>query len=297
MKKKTKWKKESVLGMIFILIPLIGYVIFNGSNLIISFIVQFFAMEPGDYMMETLKWNNFENFVEVFTDDRFWRAFRQTLMYASTRFVTLAISIIIAVLLAQKVKGSKVFEIIFFVPYVCSTVAVAIMWKWIFEEAGIINTLFGLDISWLNNSEYLPWVIIIATIWRIPGYSIIVYKAALTSINKSLYEAYSLDGGNWWQTFWHITFPSILPTTLYLLMTGFIAGMGTFEIPRMIGGYNATSQIAGAGDSALTSMFYIFITGRMNDQMNIASVMSWFMFIVQFVISMFLYRAKERSEA
>lgn len=116
-RKKTKWTKESIVGLIILLIPLVGYLIFSGFPVVISFIIQFADMDRFD--LDSLKWNNFANFSAVFTDGRFWHSIGITLWLLATQFVSLFIALVMAALLSRDVKGSKIFQIIYFVPYIC----------------------------------------------------------------------------------------------------------------------------------------------------------------------------------
>lgn len=290
--KKKKIRMESVYGYIFTLLPLFGYVFFSGFTLVFSFVVMFCSMDNFD--MSSLAWNNFENFKLVFTDSRFWHSLKITLWVASAQLVSLSIALIISILLNKKVRGSKIFQILFFVPYICSSVAVSVMWKWMFNtEYGIINSLFGLSVDWMQDPSVFTWTIFIAIIWQAPGYGIVMYKSALEAVSPSLYEAADLDGANAWHKVFYITLPTIAPTTFYLLMTGVIAGFLSFDIPKMMAGVTWTGT-AGVGDMGLTTTLYIYIRGIMWRDMAQASVMSWFMFVIVFSLSFMMFKIRNR---
>ncbi|MBQ0099736.1 MAG: sugar ABC transporter permease, partial [Firmicutes bacterium] len=254
--KKKKWNKDAILGLIFILVPLIGFVLFHAFPVVISFMAQFVDMKG--YDLKTMKWNSFANFKAVLNDDRFFKSIWITLWVASTELITLVIALIISVLLSQKVRGSKLFQVLFYIPHICSSVAVAFMWKWIFDgDHGLLNALLGTDIAWLNNTahpETLTLAIIVAIIWQAPAYGIVMYKAAIGAINPSLPEAASLDGANGLQQFFHITIPSIAPTTFYLLFTGVLAGFMCFDKALLMAPVSWT-QNAGHEDMGLTVMY------------------------------------------
>ena len=120
--KKRKWKSVQWLCFGLALIPIISFAIFNGVPVVLSFISMFTNMENND--LTTMEWNAFQNFVEVFRDERFWNAWKTTFWLATAQIVTLVIALIISVLLDQKVKGAKIMQVLFFIPYFCSSVAV-----------------------------------------------------------------------------------------------------------------------------------------------------------------------------
>ena len=151
-KRKIRWKPVSWLCLALVFTPIIAYFLFNGFPVVLSFISMFTDMQAND--ITTMEWNGFDNFRQVFTDPKFWGSWKSTLILATSQIITLLISLVIAVLLEQKVKGAKILQIIFFIPYICSGVAVAIMWMWVFnKDLGILNSILGQNIDWLNDSD------------------------------------------------------------------------------------------------------------------------------------------------
>lgn len=304
--RKKKWTKESIIGLIIILIPIIGYVIFSGFPVVISFIIQFTEMDRFD--LGSIKWNNFVNFSTVFTDVRFWHSLKITLWLLLTQFVSLLIALGVATLLSRKIKGAKIFQILFFVPYICSTVAISVMWMWIFDgslqpdgvtRGGVLNSILGTNINWLDNPDNpstLTWAIFVSIVWHAPGYGIVMYIAAFKAVNPALHEAAQLDGANAFQRFIHVTLPAIAPTTLYLAMAGVISGMSIFGEATIMAPIN-WNQLAGRDDMGLTTMYYIYLEGVKSARMPTAAVMSWFLFLVTFIPSFFLLRWRNKKEA
>ena len=295
-RKKHVWTTETVFALIVVLIPLIGYVVFNGLPVALSFSLLFSEIEGFD--ISTIKWNNFANFQTVFSDERFWKSIWITLWIASTQLVTLTIALIISVLLAKRPRGRVFFQVLYFVPYICSSVAVAIMWKWVFDgNHGLLNALLGTRIDWLNNTENpatLTWAIITSIIWQAPGYGIVMFKAALDSVNPALYEASEIDGANGFKQFWNITIPSIAPTTFYLLFTGVLAGFTTFDKATLMAPISWT-QTAGYEDMGLTMLYYSYILGTQQYQMELASVVSWFLFLITMTLSVIVMKKRDKE--
>lgn len=200
-----------------------------------------------------------ENFEAVLSDQMFWKSIGNTLIMALSLPICIVIALVIAYLLTKKIKGVKVFRSIYFIPYVCCAVAVALMWELIFNQShGILNAFLGLSrdeaIGWLTDSKYYLPVLIVIGIWSGTAYGIVLYGAALTNVNSSLYEAAKVDGANSFQSFLHITLPAISPTTFYLLVTGLIGALQEFTRPQVIGGDGG----AGPNSDGLTIVFYVY---------------------------------------
>ena len=294
--KKRKWKSVQWLCFGLALIPIVSFAVFSGVPVVLSFISMFTNMENND--LSTMEWNTFQNFIEVFHDERFWRSWKTTFWLASAQLVTLVIALIISVLLEQKVKGAKAMQVLFFIPYICSAVAVAIMWQWVFsKDFGVLNAIFGTNIDWLNDAEHpsrLVWCVYITTVWSAPAYGIVMFKAAHKNVNPSLYEAASLDGANGFDRFWYVTLPAIKQVTLFLLLASITGGLAVFDAVTVLAPLSWTG-VAGPGDIGLTVNYYIYIKGVQQSEMEYAAVMSWVLFIVTFAISFFVIRARNKA--
>ena len=294
--KRKKWKPVHWMCFGIALIPIVSFFIFNGMPVVLSFISMFTNME--DNMLDTMEWNSFANFTGVFTDERFWKSWGTTLWLGSAQIVTLAIALVIAVLLEKKTKGAKAMQVLFFVPYICSTVAIAIMWSWIFhgDKLGVLNSLFGSNIKWLNDYDHpyrLVWCVYITILWQAPAYGIVMFKAALKNISPSLYEAADLDGANGFHKFWYITLPGIKSVTLFLLLSGITAGLGVFDSVLILAPIQWTG-IAGPNDVGLTVNYYIYLKGVSRGEMEYAAVMSWVLFAITFIITFPIVRWRNK---
>ena len=313
MKKNSRKRKER-FSLFLALIPLIGFIVFNGFPLIISLIGLFCNVDL--YDLGNIQWNNFEGFKSVFIKGHgfdlfgfdvgkyFYKSFGITVWVASTQLITLGIALAIAVLLERKLRGTGLFRVLFFIPYICSSVSVGLMWKWVFAyEGGILNSLFGTNIEWLKDPQYMTWCIIIAVIWQAPGYGIVMYKAAFSNVNQALYEAASIDGAGDWKKFLHITIPSIAPTTFYLMMAGVTAGVLTYDIAALVieDAWGVPGGVESMGLTLMRLVYYLITNSTTTDvngvsyMVSCASVISWILFIITGGLSMILFRMRERS--
>ncbi len=296
--KKNRISREAMMAYIFVSIPLIGYLLFSMFPMVVSFCMQFTSMTGLD--LSTMEWNHFENFKRVFSDPNFYLSLSVTVLLSSSQFISLGVALFISVMLHNKPFGSKLFQVIYFIPYICSSVAVSLMWMWMFDvDTGIVNTILEMiggpqaRVNWFQSTTAYPFMIIAATVWHAPGYGIVMYKAALNQVNPSLYEAGDVDGVGVWKKFTHITLPAIAPTTFYLLMTGIIAGFQTFEMAKMFAG-NAWLGTSGPENVGLTTVLYIYNTFHDYGELSRASVMSWILFIIIFTVSMINFKFKKK---
>lgn len=286
--RRSRVKARSVYGFLTASLPLIGFLVFNLVPLAIAVATMFVSMNGYDF--GSMKWNNFANFSVVFKDTRFWHSIGVSFILTLPHMMGLVISLLLSAMLAQKYRGHKLFKALFFVPYICSSVAIAVMWNWIFDQnIGILNDLltrlFHLQEGpqWFSRPVYYTMMLITVMVWQAPGYGIVMFSAAFTNVNPALYEAAELDGAGTVRKFFSVTLPAISPTIFYLLMAGLIAGLQTFDIPQIFAG-DAWTGAAGPNDAGLSASLYIYYRGITFGDMPVASVMSMILFAVIFVV-------------
>lgn len=291
--KNKFFTKQNIVCWVIVSIPLIAFLVFNGFTIVFSIMAMFGEMEYNQ--LDTLKWNNFANFIRIGEDiGTIWQSIKVTLVMVLAQFTSLTIAIIMAAFLSQSVKGTRFFQTLYFIPYVCSSVAVSIMWTVIFGWNGALNSLLGTNIDWLNNMENpstLTWAIFISVIWQAPGYGIVMYCSAFKSINPALYEAAELDGANTIQKFWYVTLPGISTITFFLVLAGITAGLTTFDAARIMAPMSWDGY-AGPENAGLALMYYIYIEGVQFGNMGYASILSWLLFIVMMIPSVYLIRKR-----
>ena len=296
--KKRKISKEGIFALCVAIIPLVGFVLFQLFPIGLVFSTMFVDMVG--FNLDTMQWNNFANFKEVFSDAKFYHSLKVSVVLTLPHFFGLVISLFISALITQKLKGHKVFKVIFFIPYVCSSVAVAIMWKWLFDpNFGIINSVlegvFGAEsaVKWFSDPKAYTIMLLIVMTWQTPCYGIVMFCAALTSVNKALYEAAEIDGATKIRQFFAISLPAISPTTFYLLSAGIIAGLQTFDLAHIFAG-DAWTGSAGPKDAALTTVLYIYNTGINFSRMPQASLMSFVLFLIIFTVMLLNFKLSKK---
>lgn len=268
------------VGCIYAGIPLLGFALFTLVPAVISLVVSLGDMTG--FNLSTFEFVGFKHYAEVFTDSNFWHGLGISFYITLAQMLSLLIAIIVATFLSRDVKGSRFFTVLYFIPYICSSVATAFMWRRMFNpDYGVINTIFNLDINWFTNAYmFVPMLIVIIS-WSAAGYGIVVLGAALVAIDETLYEAAEIDGAGSMRQFFSITLPQISPTIYFLLMLGIVNGLQTFDIAMIFVG-DAWSGY-GPDNMGMTLMLYIYKQSALN--MPSSSVMSWLLFLVIFGVN------------
>lgn len=184
-----------------------------------------------------IKYIGLENYKKLFQDKTLGKGIANTLQYAFFTVVLQSIfALPISVILNSKLKGKNIYRAIIFCPAVLSTLVVGYLWKYLLSSSdyGFVNqVLMGMGLEKVNffgNGKTALWVIILIEVWQWIGWSMVIYIGNLQSISEDLYEAASVDGGNAWQKFWHITMPGLAPALKVNLVTSMISGLKVFDI-------------------------------------------------------------------
>jgi len=247
-----------------------------------------------------------ENFVSILgfhrqasrlapNDAQFWRYLLNTVYLMGSIPIGLICSLFLALLLNQRLRGVIFFRTLFFLPSVCSAVATALLWKWIFEpDFGLLNSFLraigiGGPPAWLADPAWAKPAFIIMTIWMIAGgTNCVLYLAGLQGIPQEYYEAAELDGAGWWSKLRHITWPMLSPTTFFIVVMSVIAG---FQ-----GGFIAAFMMTDGGPAGATTtlMFYIYQRAFRWFEMGYASALAVLLFILIFGLTVLNWRIGQR---
>ena len=202
----------------------------------------------------------FENYKTLFNDDVFWIALRNTLVIVVVSVpVTCIFSLWVASVIAKMpVTATSAFRCIFYLPVVTGSVAVTMVWKWmynnyygIFNYLGTSTGLLDQNINWLGDPKYALGCIILILLTTSVGQPIVLYVSALDNVDKSLVEAAEVDGATELQAFWKIKWPQMMPTTLYILVITTINSFQCFALIQLL-------TLGGPNNSTMTIMYYIY---------------------------------------
>ena len=228
-------------------------------------------------------------------DPDFWRFLWNTLYLMGGIPIGIAISLLLALLLNQRLRGIVVFRTLFFLPTVCSAVAVALLWKWILEpEYGLLNfALMKLGAAhpplWLASTHWAKPAFILMTLWAtVGGYNCVLYLAGLQNVPAELYEAAEMDGANAWHKLRHVTWPLLSPTTFFIVTISIIAG---FQ-----GGFVAAFMMTDGGPAGATTtiMYYIYKQAFWWSQVGYGAAIAVVLFALVFGLTLLNWRLGKR---
>lgn len=274
-------------------IPIIGFLLFGLAPMLISAYLGFTELHGFDF--HDARFIGIANYRKIFADPLFYKAIANTLYALLSLPVQMLLGLGIAGILSREgIRGKKFFRSLFFIPFVCSTVAVTLVFKWMFDgEFGIINQIIsmagGKKINFLLNPKLFMPVMLLLMTWAGTGYYIIIFQAALTGVNKSVTEAAEIDGAGAVRRFFSVTVPLISPTTFYLLVMGIIGGLQNFTwFQVMCGGMSGAGFQYGPDNAGITIVFYLYQQAFGNiitDGMGIASATAWVLVIAVLLLT------------
>lgn len=234
-KKNRNRRNEALWGYACVAPLSIGLLMFLAAPLGFSFYI---SLTRYDLFNEPV-FVGFANFQRIFSPEgaEFWRSVGNAFVYSIGVLLSMILSLIIASIFRGKIHGKNFFKGLFFLPTICSAVAVTIMWKRMYDyNYGTINQILGLfgieGIYWLSE-EYVVFAIMFMQLIFGFGTSMLLYISAINSIPKDYYEAADIDGANVFQKFFHITIPSVSPISFYIMVTGLIGsiqGFTTYQV-------------------------------------------------------------------
>ncbi len=274
-------RKEAISAFIFLSPFLVWMVFLMGGPILAAFFLSFCKWD----ILTPIQFVGFDNYKEMFFQDpRFWKSLFNTAYFTFLSVpIGMVLSIAVALLMNQKVKGIGIYRTLFYLPSVVGAgVAVAVLWKWIFNaDSGLLNymisLLTGVPIAdcpkWLASEAWSKPALVIMSLWGVGG-GMIIYLAGLQGIPFTLYEAAEIDGANRWQQFWTVTLPGLSPVIFFQLI---ISIVGSFQIFTQVD--VMTDGLGGPADSTLVMVLYIYQKAFKYYQMGYASALSWVLFI------------------
>lgn len=280
--KRKKWgkleKREKLTSLLFVSPLIIGFVVFTLICMVISIGYSFTNYNPVSGLMDFV-W--FDSYKQLFTHPTykaaFWNSIVNTVVLLLTTPITIAISMLIASLMNSKqFKGRTFFRVIIYLPAVTSVVAVNYVWRYLFEDNGLINTLLGTTIRWTSDDWLIKVAMIIKNVWGGIGGQVILFMAGMSNISEEYYEAADLDGAGPIYKFFHITLPLCTPVLFYALITGLIGG---FQI------YADVQLFAGGQYGSRTIVHFIWERGIGQNMYGLASAASFLLAAVIMIIT------------
>ncbi len=278
LNRSQKWAPYLFLSPFFILFLVFG-VFPIGYSITIS-LFKWTVSGPQEF-------RGIGNYVKLLTTDPFfvgslWTTFL-LLIFGSLLQHFFAIPL--AILLNNKsLKGGDSFRLLYFLPYITSSVVIALIFSQMFDHNYgwlnyIIENVFGGEkVKWLQDPRAIRSSIAIMVNWRFIGWNTIIYMAGLQSIDQSLYEAAEIDGASGLRKHLHITVPLLLPIIFFAVSLSIIGGMQLFEEPFVL--MRGYEQMGGPNNAGLTSAYYLLATGFSFNRFGKASAIAWILFVI-----------------
>ena len=287
---KALIRRETRAGYLFMLPSLIFFIGFVIVPMAMCLITSFFDSTMGKDVADVFIGLN--NYKELFQDQIFIRAFKNTLLIVvvSVPIVCIFSLWVASIIYDLPMFATSAFRIIFYLPVVTGSVAVTVVWKWMYNNYyGIFNYLgkaaglISQNINWLGDEKYALWCIILILLTTSVGQPIVLYVSALGNVDHALVEASQVDGASRTQIFWRIKWPQIMPTTLYILIITTINSFQCFALIQLL-----TS--GGPNHSTDTIMYYIYYTCFKLYRFGYANAMGVVLAVIIAIISGIQYK-------
>lgn len=284
---KTKQTRINVLAWVLLFPSLAIFVGYRIVPLLWNIVLSFMFWAPG----KEAKYAGIYHYEEMlFYDKGFWVALNNTAVFMLATPIAIALAIGLALLVDQKIRGSHIYRTLIFLPYVIMVVAVGIVWRWLYNDnVGLINYVLRVTgiidqpILFLESSQTALASVMVAAIWQMTGFFVIILLTGLQNIPSPLYEAASIDGAKAHNRFWRITLPLLRPSIFLCSILGVIASFGAFDlIFTMTGG--------GPGRATELLITYIYKKSFTLSQFDYAAAMTVVMFVLFVVLAGILNR-------
>lgn len=276
------------MGLVYILPWLIGMVFLTLYPFINALVISF-----TDYnLVREPNFIGLANYTKLFHDEDFLGTLTATLKYTViTVPLQLAFALFIAYILNFKLKGINFFRTAYYIPSLLGgNVAVAVLWRFLFQQDGLINRIIGVvgiqSVAWLSSPGGAMSVIIILKVWQF-GSAMLIFLAALKDVPQDLYEAASVDGSTKLHSFIHITMPLITPTIFFNLVMQLVNAFQEFNGPYLVTGKGPLNA------TYLTSM-YIYDNAFKYFNMGYASAASWILFLIIVAVTLILFATQDK---
>ena len=229
----------------------------------------------------TYKWIGLDNYVRMFQYPTFWTSMVNTLVFC---IVVVAFRVLLGLSLAYAITSKMTtkktfFRTIFYMPTVTPLVAVAYVWKIMYNpQFGLIDQILGVDINWLYDSAFALPAVMVMTIWKDFGYAAILFMSGLMSVPADYYEAAHIDGANAWQTFRYITLPLLKPTMIFVVITSVISYLQAY-VPVMV------MTDGGPGTATFLSSYLVYDQAFVKYNFGYASAIAFFILILTAILT------------
>ncbi|RQP06788.1 MAG: sugar ABC transporter permease [Paracoccus sp. BP8] len=282
-------KGQRVFGLAYMMPYIIGLLIFTAIPFVASLYLAFTKYD----LMSAPRWVGFDNFERLFSRDRtFWKSLNVTLIYVfATVPLKLAFALFIAAILNYKLRFIGFFRTAFYVPSILGgSIAIAVLWRYIFATEGLANMALGLiglgPVDWFGDPGNALFTITLLRCWQF-GSAMVIFLAALQSIDRSLYEAAAIDGASKSRVFFSITLPLLTPVIFFNLIMQMVQAFQEFNGPYII-------TQGGPLKSTYFLPLYIYDEAFKKFNMGYASAIAWVLFAIIMVLTLLAFWSSKK---
>jgi len=289
--------RRALIPWLFISPFIILFSVFTLFPLLFSVYLSFQEWNPVAGL-QNMTFVGLYNYEQALTDPWMWKSLKNTVWLGIATTIPqhlIAIPVAYLLVMATRRTWRHIVTATVFIPFITSTVAVALIFYTMYaSRTGIINqTLLWLTtvpgigamfqwvpdampIKWLSKSVLIKPAIAVVVIWKYTGFNIVIYSAGFLTIAEDLFDAARVDGCNAWQKFWHIALPMIRPFVFFAITLSIIGSLQLFEEPFVL----TSGDSGGVGQSGLTVSYYLYLVGWEWLEMGSAAAISWLLFVV-----------------
>lgn len=267
--------RDAIAGYLFVAPQMLGWLVFVAWPIVAVF---WYSLHSWNVLAGTLDWAGLANYRQLLHDPAMPQVLKATALFSvGLVILNLALALLLAVLLNQKLRGTVIFRTIFFSPVVVSLIAWAIVSGMLLQRTGGINSFLAMvgihGPNWLHQSGWALIAVIVTQVVKNVGLNMVLFLAALQGVPEPLYEAAALDGASRWRAFWRITFPLISPT---VLLTSIITVVGSLQVFAPIQVLTA----GGPGNSTNVLVYDLYKQGFVAHDLSYASTLGVLLFLI-----------------
>jgi multiple sugar transport system permease protein len=281
---------ESRWAWLFLAPTLIGLAVLSAGPILATLAISLTKWD----LLTAPRFIGFDNFVALVSDRRFLTALRNTTFYTATSVpLGLALGLGLALALNQRLRGISWIRTAYFLPVVTSTVAISLVWSWIYSpDRGPLNAVLGFlglpAQRWITDPVWAMPSIVVMSVWQGLGTTVIIFLAGLQGIPEEYHDAAAVDGAGAWARFRHVTLPLLTPSIFF---TGILGLIDSFQV------FDQIYVLARPGrptDATVTLVYTIYENGFQNFKMGYASAAAWLLFLIVGIMTLVYFRLQSR---
>ncbi|MGG7164628.1 carbohydrate ABC transporter permease [Clostridium ihumii] len=294
MLNENKNLKTFLKGLLYIAPVLIILIIFNIYPIIKTFDMSFYSKY--NYQKNIVFERGLDNYAYLLSDPDFFLAIKNTFVYVLLVMpISIGLSLLIAILLNSNIKLKGFFRSVYFLPFVTSSIAISMVWRWIFHgDHGLLNyflSIFNIDpIQWLTDPKYSMTSLVIVSVWRTLGYNIIIFLSGLQNIDEKYELVAKIDGASFMQRVRYVVIPLLSPTLFFVCIITCINGFKVFGSV-----FALFDKQPGPLNSCLTMVYYIYNKFYNHYQYGIASAAALVLFFIIVVLNTIQFKIGKKK--